>query len=281
MAWYDFFLNEGTQSQDISDYISAILYAIIFFASLIFAIILVRKSKEEKSEIVAYRTIILIYIGVMIAVSILSFENFIVLYSNLNVKGNPSMLITIIGYTVILYALNLFLLLSVKFRQNTKRIIILLASVEASLMVIIDLVMVLSVFFELPTAIEDFAVIILGAVVILAVIFSIISISNERRNTANKLTKIKLTAAMIAILGFLLDGLANLVNIVLDSTGIIPEFRSIYIGYIVPIMAIIFYSMLLFGFYYSVDPPARMQRRLGVLPPSFTEIMKDQEKVNY
>jgi hypothetical protein len=280
MAWYDFFLSKGTQSQELTRYISAIAYALIFVGALIFLIVLMRKTKHDKTDIAAYKTIRLIFVGVLVAVSILSFENFIVLFTPYSVEGNPSMLITILGYTIILYALNLFLLLTVKFRKNIKRIITLLASLEVSLIVIIDLIIAVSIFYELPMIIQDFSVIILGAVVIIVVIFTIINIAIEMRKTANKLTRIKLAAVVVGIIGFLLDGLANMINLFLTAVIGTTPFRTIYITYIVPIFAIFFYGMLLIGFYFSMYPPESLQRRSGILPPSFTDIMKVQGKTD-
>lgn len=276
MAWYDFFLTKESQSQDYLQYISAILYGLIFLSAIIFWVILSRRSKKDTTEIVAYKTVSLVYIGVLVAVSILSLERFIALLTPYGVNGNPSMLITIVGYTISLYAFNLFLLLTVNFRKRTKKIITFLASFEVSLVVIIDLIVLLSVFYELPTVIEDFAVIILGAVVMIVVIFTIVNIAIEIRKTANKVTKIKLSAALVGIIGFLLDGLSNLINIVLVNFEGLDAIRDIYITYMVPIMAIVFYGMVLIGFYYSLYPPEWLQRKAGVLPPRFTDIMKTQ-----
>ena len=278
MAWYDYFFNRGSQSQDYADLISIIGYAFIFLSAFIFLTIISIKSRKDDAEIVANKTVRLIYFGVMVAVSILSAENIMSFFTTFEVKGNPSMLITIVGYTIILYAFNLFLLLTVNFRQRTKRIITLLASFEVALIIIIDIIMVISIFYELPTVIEDFSVIILGAVIILVVIFTMINIGLEIRKTANKMTKIKLTTALIGIIGFFLDGLANVMNLVLDAAGLVPEFRSIYISFIVPSLAIVFYLMVLIGFYFSLYPPEWLQRRSGVLPPTFSSIMKEQMK---
>lgn len=278
MAWYDYFFNRGSQSQDYADLISIIGYAFIFLSAFIFLTIISIKSRKDDAEIVANKTVRLIYFGVMVAVSILSAENIMSFFTTFEVKGNPSMLITIVGYTIILYAFNLFLLLTVNFRQRTKRIITLLASFEVALIIIIDIIMVISIFYELPTVIEDFSVIILGAVIILVVIFTMINIGLEIRKTANKMTKIKLTTALIGIIGFFLDGLANVMNLVLDAAGLVPEFRNIYISFIVPSLAIVFYLMVLIGFYFSLYPPEWLQRRSGVLPPTFSSIMKEQMK---
>jgi hypothetical protein len=276
MAWYDFFLNKGSQSQEYSDYIRAIIYAVIFVSAIVFWIIITNKTRKNNSEITAHKTVKLVYVGVLIAVSILSFENFIQLLSPYSVNSIPSQLITLVGYTIVLYAFNLFLLLTVNFRQRTKKIIILLASIEVSLIVIIDVIMAICVFYELPIVIQDFSVIILGAVVILAVVFSIVNISLEIRNTANKLSKVKLSTALVGIIGFLLDGLANLGTIVMDSTGVAVAFSSVYRTYIVPVLSLFFYTMVIIGFFYSLYPPQWLQRRTGVLPPRFAEIMKTQ-----
>ena len=276
MAWYDFFLTKGSQSQDYLHYISAVLYGLIFLSAIVFWVILSRRTRKDKTEIVAYKTVSLVYIGVLVAVSILSLERFIALLTPYGVNGNPSMLITIVGYTIILYAFNLFLLLTVHFRKRTKKIITFLASFEVSLIVIIDLIVLLSVFYELPTVVEDFAVIILGAVVMMVVIFTIVNIAIEIRKTANKMTKIKLSAALVGIIGFLLDGFSNLLNIVLVNFEGLDTFRDIYITYMVPIMALFFYGMVIIGFYYSLYPPEWLQRKAGVLPPKFTDIMKTQ-----
>ena len=280
MAWYDFFLTKGSQSQDYLHYISAILYGLIFLSAIIFGVILSRRSKKDTTEIVAYKTVSLVYIGVLVAVSILSLERFIALLTPYGVNGNPSMLITIVGYTIILYAFNLFLLLTVNFRKRTKKIIILLASFEVSLIVILDLIMLVSIFYNLPTVVEDYSVIILGAIVIIVIIFTIVNIAVEIRKTANKMTKIKLSTALVGIIGFLLDGLSNLMSLVLGNIEGMAAFRDIYITYIIPIMASLFYGMLLIGFYFSMYPPVSLQRRSGILPPSFTDIMKVQGKTD-
>ena len=278
MAWYDFFLEQGSQSQDFTDLIRIINFGLIFLATLVFLIIVSFKSRKHESEINANKTVRFVYFGVMVAVSILSIENIVGYFTNYGVRGNPSMLITIVGYTITLYAFNLFLLLTVNFRQRTNKVITLLASFEVALMVVIDLIMVISVFYDLPSVVEDFSVIILGVVVIIVVIFTLINIALEIKNTANKMAKIKLSTALIGIIGFFLDGLANVVNLVLETTGFLPEFRVIFVDYIIPIMAVIFYAMVLFGFYYSLYPPEWLQIRTGVLPPTFSRMMKNQAK---
>ena len=278
MAWYDFFLEEGSQSQDFRDLIGIIAFGLIFLSAFVFLIIISIKSRKDKSEINANKTVRLVYFGVMVAISILSIENIVSFYSFYEVKGNPSMLITIVGYTIVLYAFNLFLLLTVNFRKRTNKVITLLASFEVALTVLIDLIMVISVFYDLPSVVEDFSVIILGTVVIIVVIFTLVNIALEIKNTANKMAKIKLTTALVGIIGFFLDGLSNVVNLVLETTGFIPEFRTIFINYMIPIMAVIFYTMVLFGFYFSLYPPERFQMKIGVLPPTFSSMMKKQMK---
>ena len=280
MAWYDFFLTKGSQSQDYVNYLTAIIYGLIFLGTIIYWIVLSSRTKEEKTEIVAYKTVRLVYMGVLVAVSILSFESFLALLSPYKVNSITSMLITVVGYSIVLYAFNLFLLLAVNFRKRTKKIIILLASFEVSLIVILDLIMLVSIFYNLPTVVEDYSVIILGAIVIIVIIFTIVNIAVEIRKTANKMTKIKLSTALAGIIGFLLDGLSNLISLVLGNIEGMAAFRDIYITYIVPIMASLFYGMLLIGFYFSMYPPVSLQRRSGILPPSFTDIMKIEGKTN-
>jgi len=82
--------------------------------------------------------------------------------------------------------------------------------------------------------------------------------------------------AAIGTIGILLEGVANIVQVILGMVDLVPEK---YNSHVIPVLAVLFYTVFMFSYYYSLFPPMWLQRSSGVLPPSFTDLMKKQEEL--
>ena len=90
------------------------------------------------------------------------------------------------------------------------------------------------------------------------------------------MVKLRLRLAALGTLGILLEGGANILNVALGTFGVSTT-KYYQIG--IPLLAVLFYTVFMFSYYYSLFPPMWLQQAGGVLPPSFTDLMKKQEQL--
>jgi len=189
---------------------------------------------------------------------------------------NFSIYVSVLGYTILITALNLLMLNIINFRTNIRRVIKILAIIEFVLLFFVENLYLVGTFYELPASLMDYSIIIFGLVVVAAAVFTIVSLLVEARSTANKMVRLRLRAAALGTLGVLLDGLANIIHIGFNTFNIddTPFYR-----YAMPSMALVFYFTSLVSYYYTLFPPIWLQQRTGVLPPSFTDLMNKQAEL--
>ncbi|NHJ84222.1 MAG: hypothetical protein FK734_02095 [Asgard group archaeon] len=281
VTWTDWF-NFSNIIVNYKALIGIISFGLVIIYSIVYQIMItgkVRKSKIKTNSFLSFR---MLYVAIaLITLSYFSehFQRF------LNIKLAPGNFLTglsIIGYTIAITALNIFILRIVNFRSQVRIIIKILAYIETIVLSLVSLLYVITSFIdigtpELTSTISDSSIIIFGFVVLGAAIFTIITLLVEARNNANKMVKLRLQMSALGTFGILLDGLTNILHVLFGTMGIDD---SIYYLYSMPIMAaLIFYLMATLAYYYTLFPPLWLQQSLGVLPPSFIDLMKKQSEL--
>jgi hypothetical protein len=259
-------------------YLGAFLYLIFLFIALNFQFYITYKLKVAGTKSKSIQNYRIIYLGVTIALAAYAIADMVGVLTEASYKINYTYFGIALSYTIVISGLNLFLLKTMNFRKLVRKIVKTLAIIETVLMITLVLLIIPSMFNEpiIKTMtidqfklIADLAIAVLGSVVIVTLIATVVSLFIESAKTVNKMIKLRLNMAAIGTLGFLLDGLANVLYIAVPGLDI-----PLYVNFIVPSLAAIFFTMMLVGFYFSLFPPIWLQRITNVLPPSFTDLMK-------
>ena len=256
--------------------LGVICFGTIFTLAIIYQFLTsvkIRKSNVKSNAFASFR---LLFLAVtVLTISYLSdhLQSFL---SGSIFPGNFSIFISILGYTLAILGLNIFLLRIINFRTGTRKVIRILAIIEMILMAYFNGLFLIASFIEIPDVISDYTIIIFGLLVIAFVTFTIISMLVESRNTANKMVKLRLRLAAIGTLSILIDGLANIIHI---ATGAIGIDDTIYYKYIIPPIALVVLNLFMLTYFYALFTPLWLQRIAGVLPPSFTDLMNKQKQL--
>ena len=257
--------------------VGLISYGLIVIGTIIFQIIISNRIRRTNVKSDSYLSFRLLYVAVAIIAITYTSDHLGGFLGGSVMHSNFSIFLSVFGYTIAIYALNLFLLKIINFRMAIRRIIKVLAFIQVILLILTSIVYLIASFTDvLPVELTDYSVAIFGSVVILATVFTIISMLSEARQTANKMIKLRLRLAAIGTIGILLEGLANIFQVIFGIIGISNENYNT-LG--IPTLAVLFYTVFMFSYYYSLFPPMWLQRSSGVLPPSFTELMKKQEEL--
>ncbi|MHA1211369.1 MAG: hypothetical protein ACTSSH_02805 [Candidatus Heimdallarchaeota archaeon] len=256
--------------------IGAVSFGLVFVFSLIYQLIIsgkVRNAKVKSNSFLSFRML-------FVAITFINFAYLSDHVGNLlggNVfQGNFSTAISIIGYAIAITALNLFMLRIINFRTNVKKIIKILAYIETILLVFVGGLYLVGSFWNIPSTILDSSILIFGGTVLAASVFTIITLFVEAKSSANQMVKLRLRMAAFGTIGILLDGLANIMHIVFSSFSILDQ---VYYRIAMPLLAVVFYFISMITYYYSLFPPLWLQQTSGVLPPSFTDLMKKQAEL--
>ena len=250
-------------------FVGAFIYLILLFIALNFQFYITYKLKISGSQTKSVRYFRIIYFGVTIALIAYALADNVSVLTDAPYKINYTYFGIAQAYTLVILGINLFLLKTVNFRKRVRKLVKILTIVETILMGALVLTLFPAMFIESMNLVAELAVSVLGGLTILSLIFTIVVLFVEAAQSINKMMRLRLTMAAIGTMGILFDGLANVVYIAVPSLSI-----RLYVDFIVPGMAILFFSMMLFGYYYSLFPPVWLQRVTNVLPPSFTELMK-------
>ncbi|NHJ05073.1 MAG: hypothetical protein EAX90_09630 [Candidatus Heimdallarchaeota archaeon] len=256
--------------------VGSISFGIIILWTIIFQVLISNKVRNSNVKSDAFRSFRLLYVAVAFVTASYFADHLGNFFSGKILHSNFSIALSVIGYTIAISALNLFLLRIINFRTSIKRFIKVLAFIEAGLLSIVSVLYLVASFIDLPEVILDNTIIIMGIIVVIAVVFTIISMIVEGNQTANKMVKLRLRMATIGTIGILLDGISNIIHIVLSSFGISDE---LFYRYTMPILSVLFYFTFMISYYYSLFPPMWLQRTTGVLPPSFIELMNKQAEL--
>jgi len=265
-----------TMELEYSRLVGLISYSLILVGTFIFQFSITNKIRSSKVQSDSYRSFRLLYVAVAIIAGTYASDHLGSFLGGSVMHPQFSVFLSIVGYTIAIYALNLFLLRIINFRSSMKRFIRVLTFIQVGLLIFASIVYLLASFIEMPAFFVDYTVMIFGLTVIFATIFTIISMLAEARNTANKMVKLRLRLAALGTLGILLEGAANILHIILGSMELDTE-KYYQIG--IPLLAILFYAIFMFSYYFSLFPPMWLQQASGVLPPSFTDLMKKQEQL--
>lgn len=257
--------------------VGLISYGVIVLGTIIFQIIISNRIRRASVKSDSYLSFRLLYVAVAIIAGTYTSDHIGGFIGGNVMHSNFSIFLSVVGYTIAIYALNLFLLKIINFRMAIRRVIKVLAFIQVILLILTSIVYLVASFTDnVPVAITDYSIIVFGSIVVLATVFTIISMFSEAKQTANKMIKLRLRLAAIGTIGILLEGVANIAQVVLGMLGIAPEH---YNSLVIPTLAVLFYTVFMFSYYYSLFPPMWLQRSSGVLPPSFTDLMKKQEEL--
>ena len=273
-TWTDWF--NLTYVFNVESLVGVISFGTILLLTMVFQIIITSNMRNSKIKSDSFLSFRLLYVAVAFVTASYLADHLGNMLSGSVIHPNFSIFLSVFGYSIAIFALNLFLLRIINFRTNIRRIIKILAYIEMILLSLVAIVYLVACFVELPESLLDNIIIVFGLVVVTATIFTITSMLIEARQAANKMVKLRLRMAALGTFGILLDGLANIMHIVFGAIGVDD---TLYYRYIMPTSALVFYLIFMISYYYSLFPPLWLQRTTGVLPPSFTELMKKQEEL--
>ena len=251
-------------------YAGTIIYPALLFVALNFYFYITYKVKIYRTENVAIRNFRRVYLGLVIALITYTIPELVYLKPETNYYN---IAITYFGialaYTISIFGIGRFLLKAINFHTITEKITKILLSIETSVMAILTVLLFSAIFSPQMKSFADVIIAILGAIVLISLFITVIVVFFEAFSSVNKMSKLRLYLTGIGISGIFLDGLANVLHVVVDFFH-----NPLYIELIVPTMAILFFLMPLIGLYFALFPPIWLQRVTNVLPPSFHEMMK-------
>ena len=250
-------------------YLGAFIYTILLIVALNFQFYITYKLKVSGTKSKSVENFRIVYVGITIALLAYAIPDLVNVLTDGVYKINYTYFGISLSYTIVIAGLNLFILRTLNFRKRFRKIIKILAYVEGILMSALVIIIIPSMFLEQLNLIADLAIAVLGSLVIISLIFTVTTLFIESANAANKMVRLRLSMVVIGTLGILFDGLAEVLFIAIPALDV-----RIYVEFIVPSLAILFFTMMLVGFYYSLFPPVWLQRITNVLPPSFTDLMK-------
>ncbi|MCK5183703.1 MAG: hypothetical protein KAQ95_05305, partial [Candidatus Heimdallarchaeota archaeon] len=179
-----------------------ISYGLIVLGTIIFQIRISNKIRKTSVRSDSYLSFRLLYVAVAV-IGITYFSDHLGGFlGGAVMHSNFSIFLSVVGYTIAIYALNLFLLKIINFRMVIRRIIKVLAFIQVILLFLTSVVYLAASFTDkVPAELTDYSVIIFGSIVVLATVFTIISMFSEARQTANKMIKLRLRLAAIGTIG--------------------------------------------------------------------------------
>lgn len=249
--------------------LGAFIYLFLLFIALNFQFYITYKLKISGTQTKAVQNFRIIYFGVTIALLAYALADNVSVFTDGAYKINYTYFGIALAYTLVILGLNSFLLKTINFRKGVRKIVKTLAIIESILMVILVVALLPAMFIDSLNLMAELAISVIGLIMILTLVFTVATLIVESVQAVNKMIKLRLSMAAIGTLGILLDGLANVLYIAVPSLG-----TNLYVSGIVPILATLFFSMMLFGYYFSLFPPVWLQRVTNVLPPSFADLMK-------
>jgi hypothetical protein len=249
--------------------LGAFIYLFLLFIALNFQFYITYKLKISGTQTRAVKNFRIIYFGVTIALLAYALADNVSVFTDGVYKINYTFFGIALAYTLVILGLNSFLLKTINFRKGVRKIVKTLAIIESILMVSLVIALLPAMFIDSLNLMAELAISVIGLIMILTLVFTVATLIVESIQAVNKMIKLRLSMAAIGTLGILLDGLANVLYIAVPSLG-----TNLYVSGIVPILAILFFSMMLFGYYFSLFPPVWLQRVTNVLPPSFADLMK-------
>ena len=250
-------------------YLGAFIYTILLIVALNFQFYITYKLKVSGTKSKSVENFRIVYVGITIALLAYTIPDLVNVLTDGLYKINYTYFGIAVSYTIVIAGLNLFILRALNFRKRVRKIIKTLAFVEGILMSALVLMIIPSMFLDQLGMMADLAIAILGSLVIISLIFTVTTLFIESANAANKMVKLRLSMVAVGTLGLLFDGLAEVLYIAIPALD-----TRLYVEFIVPSLAVLFFTMMLVGFYFSLFPPVWLQRVTNVLPPSFAELMK-------
>lgn len=140
---------------------------------------------------------------------------------------------------------------------------------------------ILSILSVLPLDI-NFVIIILGLIGItmgILVFLTTIILIRESRNSFSKINKIRLRILVFGIIFFVIDLSSTMITFLTRSGD--PQLYVLWLYFIQPIQRFITFTVTFSLFYLSFFFPLWLQKRTGALPPSFEELMKKRQSMQW
>ncbi|MHA1211082.1 MAG: hypothetical protein ACTSSH_01350 [Candidatus Heimdallarchaeota archaeon] len=276
VSWSDWY-NIPAISLDFNRLLGVLAYGSILLLSIIFQYVVSNKVRNSKLKTSSFTSFRMLFIAITF-ITTSYFSDFIGSFLGGNIlHSNFSVFLSVIGYTMTITALNIFMLNIINFRTRVRKIIKIFAYIEAILLGLVALLYLFASFSDIvPTDLLDYMLIILGLIVVAATVFTIITILVEAKSSANKMIKLRLRMSALGIFGILIDGLLNMVYFMLGSFDI--EVTNFY-HYGMPSIGFVVYLIAIMAFFYSLFPPLWLQQATGVLPPSFRDLMEKQDEL--
>lgn len=278
MPWTDFAIEANEVVPTYVYIIAMVLYGLIFISAISAILSIRRKLKRVKTIPNAINAIY----GIYVALIMYAFNGFIIRLSLLLSNGQYALLflsrafIYGAGYgveIVSVYFLSINVLSLSKTNKGRLRLAAIAVAIIAALGTLFTFV---TNFITFNLRIE----IIITDVFIYAGLLPILAfcllLFNESTRNANIMGRLRLRLMSIGIL---------FTSIELGSNGLSYIFKLLdlpfYINWhqiVIPILSCVINLCTVMLFYYSLFPPVYLQRAMGILPPSFYEMLKKSQK---
>ncbi|MCF2143090.1 MAG: hypothetical protein K9W42_05265 [Candidatus Heimdallarchaeota archaeon] len=272
------FLDLNSFKEMSEQYYGMIVYiAILTIAIVIFFVASIRiiiNSQKQKS----FYSLILIFVAPIVINIAYLFDKMEIGIKLFVLSSQESIIISTVGYSIAAIAINIFILRIINFRENIKRIIVILAILESIVMIGLDIALIIANAMGISLDIFNILTAFGGLLAIAVISFTIIVLFRESNIIASKMVRLRLRLAAVATLFALIDGLANALSIVFDVAGFLT-FKEMYNIYPVPTIALIGYVIFSLGYYYALFTPFWLQKLTGIIPPSFLKLVQKEEQL--
>jgi hypothetical protein len=278
--WQDFFLSI-TLNEQVPLWvflIAFIIYAIDILTAVFFVAFIRNKVRKSKMQHLSLRGIIGLFIGVIV----MALNGAIIRLSLYLTDGSSSLLylhrafIYIIGLGIAIASFHVLILSVVSLPTNMKRIIR-YSFIFTTIFSVVGVGFSIAINFGILD--ENLALLIflgLTCVAMMSPLLFTILIYIESRRNANVMSRLRLRLMTIGSLAIFLEIFGLAITFVLRYFDV--PFLGTYHHIILPILTLIWHGTFMIVFYYSIFTPTWLQRRMGILPPSFSELMKKRKE---
>lgn len=277
MAWWHKYAVEANEYLPPWVYILAfILYVVIFIGALVFISIIRARVRKNKMK---HITINAIY-GIYVASAFFALNGMIIRLSLYLSNGELALLylsrpfLYPIGFIIVFWAYYVLAKNTINLRQRIQRWMKIFVYIEIGLAVFGDVFVFMFHFYDMGLSIYNQTLLVGSFTLagVITVLFSSFLLYMESRRNANEMSRLRLKMMALGTVTIPLD-LAGLMTAYILKLGESP-FLAVWHQILVPILSFLFNLILMVSFYYSLFPPMWLQRKAGLLPPSFVELMQ-------
>jgi len=161
--------------------------------------------------------------------------------------------------------------------KKTAKILLWTATGGASIGYLLSLLSILNILpFRIDAAI---IIVVIGAIMSALLTITTILLIRESRNSFSKMNRIRLQVLVIGIIFFIIDLGSILITFTTRAGD--PQLFVLWLYFIQPVQRFITLTITFSLFYLSFFFPIWLQKRIGALPPSFEQLMKKRESVQW